>query len=235
MMSPCILTFRHAPHNAHSMRASSLPDLPIDLRDPATRPAFRQALEALAEGLRAAREREQQADPDPREAAKALVILQDRVRSLASAWARIERLQLRTGTVRQVLSDPSLDWDEMADAVKRLESLAAAVGPAVARFKRTMGSSPSGPRPELGWAIEVFRLWRRYDVKGRLGKRDGDGRFRRFLEAVAEPLGVCLPWTTLHDAIRALERAERARTEEGEADPNEDRKRGPHRPDGRRR
>jgi hypothetical protein len=139
---------------------------------------------------------------DPRNAAHALEILHSAIERMEKAFVRVENEQKQGGDIRQLLPCSEPSWDEVDDARNTLKAVAPQIRDARNRFRSAMGSSPQKAHPELQWAAEIYHLWKHLDSKGLLGKRDGEGRFRRFLEAAAEPISLKLVWKTVHDRIR---------------------------------
>ena len=125
---------------------------------------------------------------------------------LQSENMRIATTQLLPGMLRSNENrskwQESFNWDNISDAREELNMFRMEADAALKNFRSAMGSSPQKPDAQLAWAEQLFAIWKNYDYSGKLGKRDGGGRFQEFLVASASPIGIEVRWITLFDRIK---------------------------------
>lgn len=146
---------------------------------------------------------------EPREGIKPLEDLARAADGISKTFMRVKKLQDSNGLVRQVLPNRvdrsvgrnTIDWDAADDAVELIAGLGVQAGAAAAHLRKQLGTSPRQNNPGFAWAIEMFRVYRAHDKRGRLGSRGAGGPFWRFLSAAAAPLGLQLSWPSVHDRI----------------------------------
>lgn len=130
--------------------------------------------------------------------------------NIDKAFDNVKREQAKSGCVRQLLPSTVVDWDSVDDLSGAYSKLRSNIDGELARFRAATKTSPLKVRPELQWGEAIFNIWKCFDERKALGKRDGEGRFRRFLEAASQPIGIKIVWTTLYDRIkRGLENSKK--------------------------
>jgi hypothetical protein len=182
----------------------------INWRNDNEREAFFEQVELHGHGLRAAQASAKAHGDDlhPREARDALVRVEQTVRELDRVMRRMDALQSKAGTVRQLMGDFH-SWDELDDARHVILDFAGRAKAAIGRYRKAMGTSPQQPDPVRGWAEQILILFRKYDRDPALGRRgqadDEGGRFQRLLEILAAPLGIEVRWPTIERYLRKIE------------------------------
>lgn len=151
---------------------------------------------------------------DPRIAANVLNDVVSTIRDLEKKLERMDQIQACGGGIRQIVSiwsrSPSGDtenkaWDDLDDARGLMIEFADEVETSLARFRKGLGRSREHPDKEVGWAIEIWRQYRRIHAGAKIGKRpERPGPFRRVLELLAEPLSFEVNWSKVERHLRRL-------------------------------
>lgn len=179
----------------------------LRLRAPENWQEIKTQIEALGVGYLKAQSKV--GEQEPREGIEHLENFARAADALGKSFERLKRLQETNGILRQVLPnqidrrDPrnTVNWDDADDAVNIIMSLGGNARNAAQSMRKELGTSPRRIAPGFAWAIEIFRIYRAHDVRGKLGNRVASVPFWAFLCAAAEPLELELSWNSVHDRI----------------------------------
>ncbi len=70
-----------------------------------------------------------------------------------------------------------------------------------------MGTSPRKVNPTLGWAEQVWTLYRKVDANPEIGKRDHKaGRFQALLDKLADEIKIEISWLTIQRHLQEKRR-----------------------------